>query len=162
VYLAGENSNQWFVNCEIEGTTDFIFGSATAVFSRCGIVSKKDSYITAASTSRGKPFGFVFIDCKLKPGQGVQKVYLGRPWRPFAKTVFINCELGKHIHPEGWKEWSNSENKKTTFYAEYKNIGEGAQTKNRVDWSHQLTANEAKAYTPENILGGWIKSKNLK
>lgn len=158
VYLTGENSKQLFVNCEIEGTTDFIFGSATAVFIHSEIVSKKDSYITAASTTEGKPFGFVFIDCKLKSKEGVKKVYLGRPWRPFAKTVFINCELGKHIHPEGWKEWSNSGNKSTVFYAEYNSTGEAAENKYRVNWSHQLSVNEAKVYTPENVLGDWVKS----
>ncbi len=155
-YLDGENSNQYFSNCTIEGTTDFIFGSATVVFSECKIVSRKDSYITAASTTKGKPFGFVFMGCKLLANNEVQKVYLGRPWRPFAKTVFMNCEMGKHIQQEGWKEWSNTENPATTFYAEYKNSGEGANTTNRVNWSHQLTYNEAQKYSVENILGEWV------
>ncbi|MBW6534039.1 MAG: pectin esterase [Mariniphaga sp.] len=155
-YLDGENSNQLFIDCIIEGTTDFIFGSATAVFSNCKIISRSDSYITAASTNEGKPFGFVFMNCKLSALEEVQSVFLGRPWRPYAKTVFMQCELGKHIHPEGWKVWSNVGNESTTFYAEYKNTGEGSKTENRVKWSHQLSDAEAANYTPFNILGTWV------
>lgn len=154
-YLDGENSNLLFVNCRIEGSTDFIFGSATAVFSHCDIVSLRNSYVTAASTQQGKKFGFVFQNCNIMAGDSVDSVYLGRPWRPFAKTVFMQCNLGRHIHPEGWKAWSNKGNESTTFYAEYKNIGPGAGTDKRVQWSHQLTAREAKAYSIENILGSW-------
>jgi pectinesterase len=154
-YLDGEFSNQLFVNCKIEGTTDFIFGSATIVFSNCDIISRRDSYVTAASTGEGKSFGFVFMNCNILADEGVENVYLGRPWRPFAKTVFMNCNLGKQIRPEGWKEWSNKGNETTTFYAEYKNTGEGANTENRVKWSHQLSDKEAKKYTVENILGSW-------
>lgn len=156
LYASGEKSSQLFVDCRIEGTTDFIFGSATVVFSNCTIVSKKDSYITAASTDQGKEFGFVFIGCNLKAAKGVTKVYLGRPWRPYAKTVFMRCNLGTHITPEGWKEWSNTENKTTTFYAEYKNTGEASDTKHRAGWSHQLNDNEAAKYTLKNILGDWV------
>ncbi len=159
-YLDGENSNQLFENCIISGTTDFIFGSATVVFNNCTISSIRDSYITAASTTQGKEFGFVFIDCKLTAEEGVNEVYLGRPWRPYAKTVFINCFLDKHICQEGWKEWSNSENKSTTYYAEYNSTGPGAH-KNRIEWAHQLTKAEASKYNVKNILGEWIlKTEN--
>lgn len=158
LYLSGENSSQFFSGCFIEGTTDFIFGSATAVFSQCTIVSKKDSYITAANTDEGKEFGFVFIDCDLKAIDGVGQVYLGRPWRPYAKTVFMQCRLAAHIVPEGWKEWSNAENKTTTFYAEYMNTGAGADISKRVSWSQQLADEEVQKYTMQNILGDWIIS----
>ncbi|WP_167607245.1 pectinesterase family protein [Maribellus sediminis] len=156
MYLTGENSKQYFKNCTIEGTTDFIFGSATAVFSECTIISLADSYITAASTNEGKAFGFVFVKCKLQARKGVSKVYLGRPWRPYAKTVFMNCEMGEHIAPEGWKQWSNADQLNTTFYAEYKNTGFGSSIENRVKWSHQLNNRSAKKYNKENILGNWI------
>ncbi|MBN1780939.1 pectin esterase [bacterium] len=154
-YLDGENSVQLFTNCTITGTTDFIFGSATVVFKECTIVSKRDSYITAASTARGKEFGFVFFNCKLEAAENVNKVFLGRPWRPYAKTVFIECELGQHICAEGWQQWSNADNLTATFYAEYKNHGAGASTDKRVEWAHQLTREEAQKYTLENILGAW-------
>lgn len=156
IYLTGENSKQLFTNCTIEGTTDFIFGSATAVFSECKIVSKKDSYITAASTEKGKPFGFVFLNCQLISNGDVHKVYLGRPWRSYAKTAFINCSLGEHIRAEGWHNWGKTEAESTTFYAEYKNTGAGSKTNKRIKWSHQLKDKEAKKYTFEEILGSWI------
>jgi len=162
LYTSGENSKQYFKNCTIEGTTDFIFGSATAVFDQCTIVSLKDSYITAASTDKGKEFGLVFMNCKLQAAKGVTKVYLGRPWRPYAKTVFLNCEMGEHIVPEGWKTWSNTEDLKTSFYAEYANSGPGAASAKRVAWSEQLSSSEAGAYTIGNILGNWIENINTK
>jgi len=156
VYLTGENSNQFFSGCTIEGTTDFIFGSATAVFRKCKIVSKSDSYITAASTDKGKDFGFVFIGCELLAGEDARNVYLGRPWRPYAKTVFLKCFMDKHIKPEGWHNWNNEDAESRTFYAESENTGPGANTENRVKWSHTLTTKEAEAYTIDNILGNWV------
>ena len=156
VYLNGEKSNQFFSACTIEGTTDFIFGSATAVFFKCEIISKRDSYITAASTEEGKSFGFVLKECNLTGTENVSGVYLGRPWRNYAKTVFMNCRLGKHIRPEGWENWNKKEAESTSFYAEYKNTGAGSNTENRVRWSYQLTDKEAQNYTFKNILGDWI------
>lgn len=158
LYVSGEKSRHLFNNCYIEGTTDFIFGSATAVFTRCEIVAKSNSYITAASTSEGKEFGFVFLNCKLNSTGPATEVYLGRPWRNYAKTVFLNCFLGKHILPEGWHNWSKPEAEKLSFYAEFNNSGPGASTAKRVSWSHVLQKNEAEKYTPENILGGWISA----
>lgn len=155
IYTGGDSSRQYFVNCYIEGTTDFVFGAATTVFENCDIVSKKDSYVTAASTTQGKAFGYVFLNCKLTAIEGVNKVYLGRPWRSFAKTVFINCELGSHILPEGWHNWSKPDAEKTSFYAEYKSRGPGAIVSSRVAWSHQLSAKEAKGYTLKMIFGDW-------
>jgi pectinesterase len=150
---------QYYKDCYIEGTTDFIFGSATAFFENCEIHSKKDSYITAASTPEGTTFGYIFKDCKLTSNTETSKVYLGRPWRVFAKTVFINCDLGNHISPEGWHNWSKPDAEKTTFYAEFQNRGEGAKTNSRVSWSHQLTKKEAKEYTLENCLGTDFSNK---
>ena len=152
IYAAGENARQYFYNCYIEGTTDFIFGPSTAVFEGCTIHSKSNSYITAANTPEGKTYGFVFIDCKLTADAGVSKVYLGRPWRAHAKTVFINCQLGPHITPVGWDNWGNEANEKTTFYAEYNNKGKGANEKGRVPWAKMLTDKEAKEYTVDKIL----------
>jgi pectinesterase len=147
IFTGGETSRQLFVNCYIEGTTDFIFGPATAVFQHCEIRSKSNSFITAASTTQGKKFGYVFMDCKLTADSGVTKVYLGRPWRGNAKTVFLRCTMAKHITPEGWNNWSNPANEQTTFYAEYKNNGAGANIANRVKWGHQLTDQDAAGYS---------------
>ena len=154
MYANGEKSRQYFDNCYIEGTTDFIFGSSTAVFRNCHIHSKKESYITAASTTQGKQFGYVFLNNKLTAAAGINKVYLGRPWRNYAKTVFITSELGAHIRPEGWHNWNKPEAEQTVLYAEYQSTGPGASPTTRVSWSKQLTAEEAQLYTVENILKG--------
>lgn len=150
----------YFEKCYIEGTTDFIFGEATAVFYKCIIKSLANSYITAASTTKEQAFGYVFLECQLIAAPGVQKVYLGRPWRPFAKTVFIRCDMGSHIVPEGWHAWPGDplfpDKDKTAFYAEYGNVGPGAKLTGRVAWSKQLSKREAGAYTIKNILGNWL------
>lgn len=163
LFPSTDASRQYYLNCYIEGTTDFIFGAATAVFERCTIHSKKNSYITAASTVKDKAFGFVFLNCKLTADSTAQKVYLGRPWRAYAKTVFINTEMGKHILPEGWHVWNNNDNHKTTFYAEYGSFGPGFVKESRVDWAKQLTKKEAKQYTLKNIFSNqipWLPSAN--
>lgn len=152
VYAAGRFSRMLFSKCYIEGTTDFIFGEATALFEDCEIHAKADSYITAASTPQGKPFGFVFNRCKITAGPGVTKVLLGRPWRGFAQVVFLNCEMGGFVAPYGWNNWSKTENEKTAFFAEFKNTGVGASTNGRAPWSVQLTDREAARYTPEKIF----------
>lgn len=152
IYHGGEYSRQLFENCYIEGTTDFIFGPATAVFKNCTIHCKADSYITAPNTPKDKPYGFVFLDCKITTSQNVTKLYLGRPWRYYAKSVFIRCEFPGAIRPEGWHNWGNPENEKTAFFAEYKCSGLGSDTDQRVSWSHQLSKKEADNYTVENIF----------
>ena len=152
VYTGVGNTRIVFNGCYIEGTTDFIFGPSTAWFEKCHIHSKSNSYITAASTPKGIKWGYVFNLCKLTADEGVTKVYLGRPWRPYAYTLFMNCELGKHIVPAGWKEWSNKENLKTTTYLEYKNYGPGANTDKRIEWSRQLTDKEAKEVTIDEVM----------
>ncbi|GAB3821971.1 pectinesterase family protein [Pontibacter rugosus] len=152
---AGRNGNrQYYLNCYIEGTTDFIFGPATAVFQNCTIHCKKNSYITAASTPEGQAYGFVFLNCTVTGAEEATKVYLGRPWRPYAQTVFIKSKLAEHIRPEGWHNWSKPEAEKTALYAEYKSKGPGAMPKSRVKWAKQLNAREAKNYKVAVILAG--------
>ena len=152
LYLSGERNRQYFSDCLIEGTTDFIFGSATAVFDNCTIYCKKNSYITAASTPEGVEYGYVFINCKISASQGVKEVYLGRPWRAHAKTVFMDCYLGDFIAVQGWHSWNNDEKKNTVYYAEYGNKGPGAKLSDRIKWSYQLTKEESERYTLSNIF----------
>lgn len=149
LYTAGRYSRLYFDKCYIEGTTDFIFGPATAVFHDCDIYSKSNSYITAASTPKDVKVGYVFDGCRLKAAPGVEKVYLGRPWRPYASTVFINCEMGPQILPVGWHNWSNSDNEKTARYGEYGSKGPGASD-GRVAWAKRLTSREAAELTDLN------------
>ena len=158
VYTGLGGTRLYFKGCYICGTTDFIFGPSTAWFEDCTIESLVNSYVTAASTPQNQPFGYVFNNCKLIAGGNATSVYLGRPWRPYAYTLFMNCELAGHIRAEGWENWRNPENEKTARYLEYNNRGEGANPKQRVGWSRQLTKAEAAKITPQVVFGrndGW-------
>ncbi|MEP4534710.1 MAG: pectinesterase family protein [Cyclobacteriaceae bacterium] len=155
IYAGGENNRHYFKDCYVEGTVDFIFGGATAVFDSCEIKSLANGYITAASTPQSVDYGFVFFNCKLTGHNEATRVLLGRPWRPYAKTAFISCEIGSHIESRGWNNWGSTEKEKTVCYAEYANIGSGASIKNRVSWAKQLTKKEASAYNLKEIFRGW-------
>jgi pectinesterase len=155
VYLAGEGNRNYFGNCYIEGTTDFIFGGATAFFEDTEIHSKSNSYITAASTPQNQEYGFIFQNCSLTAADGVHEVYLGRPWRNYAQTVFLNSMMGSHILPEGWDNWGRTEAEASTFYGEFNNSGPGSNAETRVDWSHQLTKKQAEEYTRERVFEQW-------
>ena len=153
IYTGAKFTRLYFKDCYIDGTTDFIFGPSTALFEDCIIHSKRNSYVTAASTPKEAKYGYVFKHCKLTAEPGVDKVYVGRPWRPYAYTLFIECELGKHIVPAGWHNWDKQSNEETARYMEYKNTGEGANVSERVAWSKQLTKKEAEAVTVDAIFG---------
>lgn len=144
LFIAGRNTRLFFEDCYIEGTTDFIFGPATAYFANCQIHSKSNSYITAASTPKDVEVGYVFDNCRLTADPGVTKVYLGRPWRPYASTVFIDCEMGSHITPAGWDNWRDPANEQTARYGEYGSKGPGANGQ-RVKWAKTLSADQAAA-----------------
>jgi len=155
LFTNNDKSRQYYENCYVEGTTDFIFGSSTVWFEKCHIHSKKNSHVTAASTPKEKEFGYVFNDCVLTGDTSLHNVSLGRPWRPYAHVVYMNCFIGEHIKPEGWSNWNNTENYKTTRYAEYKNYGPSSDPAKRIDWSKQLTDDEVKKITIANVLNGW-------
>ncbi|MBM6991970.1 MAG: pectin esterase [Prevotella sp.] len=152
VYTGVGGTRLYFKDCYIEGTTDFIFGPSTAWFERCTIFSKINSYITAASTPADQPYGYIFSHCHLTAAPEATQVYLGRPWRPYGYTLFIYCDMGPQIRPEGWFNWNNTDNEKTARYYEYGNTGEGAKTIQRVDWSHQLTKKQASSITLSNVF----------
>ena len=152
IFTGSEGARLLFTDCYIEGTTDFIFGPSTALFENCVLHSKRNSYITAASTPENVEFGYIFRNCKLTAARGVDKVYLGRPWRPYAATAFLNCEMGEHIVPAGWHNWGKEENEKTARYSEYGSKGPGANPTARVGWSKQLTDKDMRNYSIENIF----------
>ena len=162
IYTGVAGTRLYFKDCYIEGTTDFIFGPSTAWFEGCEIYSKINSYVTAASTPAEQPYGYIFNHCRLTAAETAKQVFLGRPWRPYAYTLFMNCELGRHIRTEGWNNWGNKENEKTARYLEYNNTGEGANSKKRADWSRQLTKKEAAQVTLRNVFhleNNWIPEK---
>jgi len=150
----GGIKRNYYKDCYIEGTTDFIFGPSICYFEGCTLHSKKNSYVTAASTLKGQKYGYVFRNCTLTAAPGVDKCYLGRPWGAYARTVFIECELGSHIVADGWHDWEKEgkpNTKKNSYYAEYGNTGPGAAGP-RVKWSHTLRAKDLKNYTFEKVM----------
>ena len=147
----GGIKRNYFKDCYIEGTTDFIFGTSIAYFEGCRIHSKKNSYVTAASTLQGQKYGYVFVNCKLTADEGVDKCYLGRPWGAYAKTVFIGCELGSHILADGWHDWEKEgkpDTKKNSFYGEWGSTGPGAAGP-RVKWAHKIRPED---YSFEKVM----------
>lgn len=164
IYTGMPSTRMYFLNCFINGTTDFIFGPSTAWFENCELQSRANSYVTAASTPKDQAFGYVFDHCRLTAEPGVTKVYLGRPWRAYAYTLFMHCDMGSHIVPAGWRNWTDYHDpakEGTVRYCEYDNHGEGAAKGARVEWSHQLTKKEAARVTLQNVFGdtSWIPAK---
>ncbi|MCX6214145.1 pectinesterase family protein [Spirosoma sp.] len=154
LFAAAEGSRQYYENCYIEGTTDFIFGKSVSVFQSCTIKSLSDSFITAAATPVYQRYGFIFFDCKLTADPAARKVFLGRPWRPNAKTIFVRTQMDSHILPAGWDNWNNVANEKTVLYAEYNSTGPGSSPSARVGWAKQLTAKDVKQLTLATIFSG--------
>jgi pectinesterase len=145
---------QYFDHCYIAGATDFIFGGATAYFDACEIHCVADGYLTAASTPDSLPFGFVFSNCKITGEKPEIRTYLGRPWRPFASTIFLRTEMPENIRPEGWNNWKKPDAEKTSRYSEFGSTGPGAKPEARVSWAKPLTESEVKSLTVGKVLGG--------
>lgn len=164
IYTGMPYTMLYFKDCYIEGTTDFIFGPSTAWFETCEIYSKINSYITAASTPQDVEYGYVFNQCHLTAADSVSKVYLGRPWRAYAYTLFKGCEMDNHIVSSGWQNWPDYHDpakEGTVRYLEYNSRGKGANKSERVSWSRQLTTGEADKITPSTIFKGdiaWLPS----
>ena len=148
-------SRQYYEDCEIEGTVDFIFGGAAAVFNRCRLRFADRGYVTAASTREGQRFGFVFVDCTLSGKDGMKKSELGRPWRPYAQTVFIGCRFDDVLKPEGWSNWRKPENEKTAWYGEFGCTGPGAESAARPAWIHTGTLAAADDYFTARGASSW-------
>jgi len=151
--ILANRGRHYFEECYIEGHVDFIFGGATCWFERCQIHCLKDGYITAASTPDTNEFGYVFNRCEITGAPGA-KSYLGRPWRDFAATIFLQTAMGEVVRPEGWHNWGKVEKERTTRYAEFGSRGAGANLERRVKWAKQLTAAEAEEITVEKVLRG--------
>jgi pectinesterase len=133
-------------NCYIEGSTDFIFGPATAFFDGCSIYSYGGAALTAANTASYVTYGFVFNNCTVTGASGVV-TDMGRTWGSNAGTAFLNSSLSSIISTNGWSDWGNSANDATARYAEYGNTGAGANTSGRVSWDKLLTSTQAANYT---------------
>lgn len=154
---------QYFEYCTIVGATDFIFGGATAFFESCAIHCSANGYITAASTPAEQPYGLVFMNCRIVGDTSDVRTYLGRPWRPYAGTIFAYTEMSEVVRQEGWHNWNQPEREQTSRYREYRNTGPGAGGgggrrgqggANRVGWIRQLNQQDANNLTVESVLGG--------
>lgn len=152
--LYDHTGRHYYENCYIAGHCDFIFGGAASWFENCRIHCLDASYITAASTPEHQAHGYVFSNCTITGKPAGKKTFLGRPWRDFAKVVFLHCRMADCIKPEGWHNWSKPHREQTAFYGEYNCTGPVADAKKRVSWSHQLTEEAAGAITLEAVLGG--------
>lgn len=153
------NGRHLYHRCYIEGDIDFIFGSATAYFDGCEFFSKEigreiNGYVTAASTPADQPYGYVMNRCRFTGSCPPHTVYLGRPWRDYARTVLIDCFIGGHIRPEGWHDWEKPHARSTVFYAEYGSFGPGGDMRQRPDWIRRLTEQDLARYTPAEVLSG--------
>ncbi|MBQ9356864.1 MAG: pectin esterase [Prevotella sp.] len=151
VYTGMPATRHYFKDCYIEGTTDFIFGPSTAWFERCQIYCKVNSYITAASTPKEIMYGYIFNNCTISCAPECDKMYLGRPWRDYAYTLFMHCTMPAQIRPEGWHHWQ-AEREQTARYYEFENNGPGAATAERAPWTRQLTRREASQVTLQNVF----------
>jgi len=151
--LYASTGRQYYKDCYIEGHVDFIFGNAAAVFENCEIHSRGEGYIMAHSrTAPDMPTGFVFYRCRLTGENTGKGVYLGRPWRPYSRVVFIETRMDSHIRPEGWENWRDPKNEKTAWYGEFNSSGPGATAGQRVPWSRQLSAEQAAAFRPSAFV----------
>ncbi len=152
---------QYFDDCYIAGH-DFIFGAATACLN-CQIYCLRSGYIAASTPHISQAYGFVFSHCQIS-GAPDAKTYLGRPWRIYASTTYLNCDMSDIVRPEGWFDWKKPEAHTTARYAEFNSFGPGANPSARADWSKQLTAAEAKAITVEHVLGStdqWVPTASF-
>lgn len=152
--LYAKNGRQYYRDCYIEGHVDYIFGQAAAVFDNCRIHSKADGYIAAPMRfAATEPSGFIFLNSTLTSENTQKGIYLGRPWRDYGRTVFINTKMEAQIRPEGWHHWV-PEREKTAYFAEYGSTGKGANAESRVAWAKKLGDADVKVFSIEYFLGG--------
>jgi pectinesterase len=156
--LLANHGRQFYTDSYIRGGVDFIFGNAAAVVDHSEIHIIRPGYLTAQSrTAADQSTGYVIDHSRVTADDlGEKTFYLGRPWRAYARVVFMHTELPASLNPAGWAPWpvNTPDPGATTFYGEYANSGPGANTSSRVPWSHQLTAEQAAPFAAERFLTG--------
>lgn len=160
--LYAKSGRQYYYNADIEGVTDYIFGDATAFFDHCQLHNLSGWSITAHSrTSASETTGYVFNQCTIT-GTPSNSTILGRPWRAYARVVYLNCSMDASIATVGWNDWDNAANQSTAYFAEYNSTGAGAKPSTRVSWSHQLTSAQAAQFSLDSFLNqdGWLTTAN--
>ena len=154
VYTGNPDGREYFEDCYIEGTVDFIFGPATCWFERCHIHALRAGYLTAASTPADHPVGYVFNRCLVTAREGVTGEWLGRPWRAYARTLFLACEMDEHVAPEGFADWDETR-VVTELCGEGKTRGARADQRTRHPAQKRMTDEEASKVTVKAVLNGW-------
>lgn len=174
--LYAKHNRQLYTGCRIEGTVDFIFGDAAAVFQKCDIIARhplegQQNTITAQGRQNADDAGgFLFQFCNLdaEPALAVSamETYLGRPWWPYSRVVFMKCRMSPVVHPKGWLAWNGSTMVKDLYYGEYKNQGPGADVSGRVKWPgyHVIQdESEANKFTVQIFIQGneWLPATKV-
>lgn len=171
------SERQFYRECDIYGTVDFIFGNAAVVLQNCNIFARDPPNKTNTVTAQGRTdpnqnTGISIHNCRitaapdLKSSKNSVKTYLGRPWKQYSRTVVMKTFLDGLINPEGWMPWSGNFALKTLYYGEYLNTGAGSSAANRVKWEGYrviTSAAEASKFTPANFIAGnsWIPATNV-
>lgn len=176
--IVAMRGQQFYKECVIYGTVDIICGNAAAIFQNCNLRLRKSPgrTITIAASSRvsNSATGIVFHNCRvtaepeLSQVIGTHKIYLGRPWRPFARTIYIQNDFDVPIQAQGWLRWEtrpDGADAKTVYYREFGNRGIGSATGGRVRWpgARVMGANEASRFTVANLIQGrtWLPSTGV-
>lgn len=172
--LFADYGRQYYLDCFITGGVDYIFGNAAAVFDKSELNSNGPGFATAQSrTSADQPTGYIILSSRVTssfdqdddpmdaatPGAksaaaAKRMIGMGRPWRAYARTVYIHTSLPANLNPAGWNNWGKKENESTAWYAEYGSTGPGADVSGRVPWAHALKPDEVKQFLPANFLRG--------
>ncbi|KAL5698596.1 pectinesterase [Ranunculus cassubicifolius] len=175
--LYAHSFRQFYRECDISGTVDFIFGNGAVVFQGCNIISRvplPGQYNAITAQARDTPeadTGFSFQNCSILASDELQssirsvKTYLGRPWREYSRTVYLESYIDSFIDPAGWKEWPGNLGLDTLYYGEYENTGPGSVTDNRVTWPgfHVMDYEDASDYTVSQFITGdeWLDSTSF-
>lgn len=168
---------QFYRNCEISGTIDFIFGYSSTLIQNSKIIVRKpgpnqQNIVVADGTDqKSMPTGIVLQNCEiladneLQPDRLKVKTYLARPWKAFSRAVFIHNVIGDFIQPEGYIPWAPvNPNTENSYFAEFGNTGIGANTQRRVNWAKgQISKQDATRFTAENFLHAstWLPATGI-
>ncbi|KAL2556247.1 putative pectinesterase/pectinesterase inhibitor 34 [Forsythia ovata] len=172
------SQRQFYRECDVYGTVDFIFGNAAVVFQNCTLYARKPMALqknTITAQNRKDPnqnTGISIHACRILPAPDLQasngnfSTYLGRPWKMYSRTVYMMSYIGGHIHPRGWLEWNATFALDTLYYGEYMNYGPGAAVGQRVKWPGYRvikSATEASKFTVAQFIYGssWLPSTGV-
>ncbi|KAG4122647.1 hypothetical protein ERO13_D11G279900v2 [Gossypium hirsutum] len=176
--LYAHSLRQFYKECDIYGTVDFIFGNAAVVLQNCNIYLRQpmpNQFNTITAQGRTDPnqnTGISIHHCVIRPADdlassnGMTKTYLGRPWKEYSRTVYMQSFMDSLIEPPGWSEWAGKFALDTLYYAEYKNTGPGSNTGSRVQWNgyhKDISESEADKFTVSNFIDGdnWLPATGV-